>query len=107
MLASRTFQKEDVIGAYYGTLLYHDFSSRKHTRKVYGDGILKVDMARFPNYALQLKVQGRGLKGVKERVCRAKACAPISHFSVLALVLPTIATPRRNKTTKNTELASS
>lgn len=87
VFASRTFQKDDIIGAYYGTLVYHDLSSRQHTRKVYGDGVLKVDVARFSKYALQLRVQGKRFEGVKERICGAKAvCIVPASFCACAFI---------------------
>lgn len=45
--AARNCQKDHVIESYYGTLLYQKLQLRKHTRKVHGDGVLKVNMARI------------------------------------------------------------
>lgn len=59
--AARTFQKGEVIGSYYGALVNHDLSSREHTRKLYGNKVLKVDVAQFSRYALQVQVQRRRL----------------------------------------------
>lgn len=42
--AARTFWKVEATGNYYGTMVCHDQSSRQHTRKVCGEGVLKVDV---------------------------------------------------------------
>lgn len=47
LFAARTFQEGQATGSYYGTLIHHDLTSRKHTRKMYENGVLKVDVTRF------------------------------------------------------------
>lgn len=47
MFAARTFPRGKDIGRYYGTTTHHDLLSREHTKKVYGDGALKVKIAQF------------------------------------------------------------
>lgn len=59
VFAARTLNQGDFIGPYYRTIVYYDISSRQPTRKMHGDGFLKVDVARFSKFALQLRVQGR------------------------------------------------
>lgn len=77
-----TFQKIKVHGNYYETLVYQDLSAGKHTRKVYVDGFLKMDVLRFYKCALQVRVQGRRLELVIERCGNEKAICV-----VLALVM--------------------
>lgn len=57
VFAARTSQMAEDIASYYVTLIYHDISCREQTRKVYGDIVRKVDVARFSKYALQVQVQ--------------------------------------------------
>lgn len=54
VFAASKFQKNEVLGSYYGTLVHHDLSSRAHTKKVYGNGVLKVDVARISMYAMRV-----------------------------------------------------
>lgn len=51
VFAARAFQIGGVVGFYYGTLMYHYLSSRRLTRKVLGEGVLKKDLARMLEYA--------------------------------------------------------
>lgn len=72
-------------------LVYHDVSSREHKSKVYADEILKVGVAEFSKYALQIEVQEAGLSGSsssfgnKKPICVEPApfcaCAFINDFS--------------------------
>lgn len=59
VFAASTFQKSETIKSYCTLLVYHDLSSREYTKSVYGNGVLKVDIARLPKFALQAQVQGR------------------------------------------------
>lgn len=56
VLARKTFKKGDITGCYSEKSLYHYLASKEHTRKVYGDEVLEVDVARFSNYALRVMV---------------------------------------------------
>lgn len=38
----RMFNKSNVVGPYYGTIVYHHLWSRQLMRKVYGAGVLKT-----------------------------------------------------------------
>lgn len=56
MFAARTFHKSEAIRSYYRTLALHKLSSKKCTQKVYEDGVLKVGMAWFSRYVLQVEM---------------------------------------------------
>lgn len=64
----RTFSKDDVTGSYHRTIVYHELSLRRFTRRMNGHGALKVDMARFSKYALRLKAQRIRFERVTERL---------------------------------------
>lgn len=63
VFAARMFREGDVIGPYYGMIVYQDLSSRQSTREVYVDGVLEVDVEGFFRHALELRVQGRRWTG--------------------------------------------
>lgn len=46
-LIAGTLQNGKATESYYKTLVYHDLSSREHTKMLYEHGLLKVDVARF------------------------------------------------------------
>lgn len=52
VLAASKIQKSGVTARYYRTLVYHDRSSRKHTKKLGGHGVLEVNVARLYKSAL-------------------------------------------------------
>lgn len=56
MFAAKKFTNTSFVCPYYDTVIHHYLSSHQSTRKVYGDGVLKTDVARFSNYALYLIV---------------------------------------------------
>lgn len=64
----RTFQRGDATGSSRNMLGHHEPLSRKHTRKVYENGVLKVYGARFSKFALQDYVRKRWFERVTERV---------------------------------------
>lgn len=47
VFAAGKFQKGETTGSYYETLVYPNLWSRRHTRKVHGNGDLKVDVVRI------------------------------------------------------------
>lgn len=49
-------------------MVYHDLSSKNRRKKVYRDGVLKVDVTRFSKYGLQFQVQGRRFEWATERL---------------------------------------
>lgn len=57
--ATSTLQRGEAIKKYCETLAYHDLSSRKYRRELFGDVVLKLDVALFSRYAVQVQVQGR------------------------------------------------
>lgn len=59
--------------SYNGPLVYHELSPRKHTKKLNGDRVWKVDVVRFFKYALQFQVEGRWFERVTERLGNEKA----------------------------------
>lgn len=47
VFAARMFQRGEVTGSYYETLMYYSLSFREHTRKVSGNRVQEVEFARF------------------------------------------------------------
>lgn len=85
VFASGTPNKGDVIGPYYGTIDYDDLSSRQPTRKVCGNGVLKVDVTQFSKYWLQLRVQSTRCDWIAERLGNGKeVCCFLALFCVCA-----------------------
>lgn len=78
MFGARTFQNSEATRVYYGTLVYHDLSLGEDTRKSYADGVLKVNLARFSKFAVQVKVQGRQFELVTEQLGNEKAMCAVS-----------------------------
>lgn len=68
LLSARTFQKGEVIGSYYETLVLHDLSPGEHTRKLWRCEVLKVDMFSFSTYTVQVQVQGSQFERVTARL---------------------------------------
>lgn len=65
---TKTFSSGDGIGPYYEATAYHDLSSRHSTRNIYESGALRLNVAGFSNYALQLRVQRRRFDRNTERL---------------------------------------
>jgi len=57
--AARTFMEGDVIGHYFGTLVYHDLTKRSTVSKEYGEGILAVTKTSFLTNAFQARMSSR------------------------------------------------
>lgn len=68
MNAASTFQKGEIIGRSYETPVYLDLPPRKHKKKMYENGALKVDVMRPPKYGLQARVQNRHNEWVTEQL---------------------------------------
>lgn len=64
VFAAKSFQKGQTVSKYFGTIVYHDLSRRKETKKIYGSGVLGIDVDRFNKYAVQIK----GKEGVFDEV---------------------------------------
>lgn len=73
VFAARTSQKSEATRSYYETLVFHDLSSREHRSKVYEDKALKVGVAQFGKYGLQVQVQGKQFKRTIKRLGNKKA----------------------------------
>ena len=54
VFATKGFKKDDVIGYYYGTLVYGDIATDHRVRKRYGVGIMSVSSKEFSKWALQI-----------------------------------------------------
>lgn len=85
MFAARTFDNGDCIGSYHGIAVHVGLYSRRHTRCVFRDSVLNMDVARFSKYARQLRVQSRDSDRIMERLGNAKTvCNVPARFSVCA-----------------------
>lgn len=97
-LAAMMVDKGDVVGLYYETFFCYTPSLRQPTRKVHECGALKVDLARFSKYALQLRVQERRFDRIAEGLGSGKAvCCIWASFYACLDILSTIATPKKTK----------
>lgn len=87
VLAARMLRRSEVFGSFCGTLVYHSLSSREHTKKAYRDRALKVDVSRFSEYALRVKVPGRRFERTTERIEHKKAICmvlvPLFSFDIV------------------------
>lgn len=84
-LRRKSLIKEDIVGPFYGTIVYHDLSLRQPARSVYENGALKMEAGRFSRYALQLRVQGTQSDRITEQLGNRKAvCCVPAHFCVCA-----------------------
>lgn len=62
MFATRRFGKGEIVGHYYGSLVYEDIGRRSHTTKTYGErGMLGVTVAEFNKYKMRVPVTSAGL----------------------------------------------
>lgn len=68
VFSARTSQMRKFVRSYCETLIYQDLSCRDRTRKVYGHGVLKEDLALLSKYGLQIQMQGRQFERVTERI---------------------------------------
>lgn len=67
--------------------MYHNLSSKKHTKKMYDDGALKVDVALISKDALQIRVQGRRFERITERPGKKKSiCVVPDPFCTCTLI---------------------
>lgn len=55
LFAARCFQPGDAVCTYFGTLVYHNLGQRTMRTKLYGEGALGVNVARFNTYAFQVR----------------------------------------------------
>lgn len=98
----RKFQKAEVIGRHYATLVSHDLSSRKHTRKMYGDGVLGVDVTWFSKYVLQVHVQRGRFEESTERLGYKKDVCVVPASFLRARSPTTSTTPKKTSNTIST-----
>ena len=69
VFAMRNFRKGEVVGFYFGALVYKDIGSRTQTTKSYGElGDLGVTVRDFNKYKLQIPVATNGLVVGQETV---------------------------------------
>jgi len=68
--AANTFHPGELIGFYYGALVYTDLSTRPQKTKEYGEGVLAATSESFRMNAIQIRKAGRarGFDGVGELV---------------------------------------
>lgn len=101
--APRPFQKGDFIGSYYETLIYHNLSSREHTTKVYRDRVLRVDLAQFLKYALQVRMQGIQFEWASKRLEDKTAIRVVPAPFVHVRSSTTCAAPKKTRGTVSTK----
>lgn len=73
VFAIRSFGPGDVIGPFYGTLVYHNLLNRGDSRKTYGRGILGVTVDRFKRFAIQVRVEGKHFRKIRDLMDGQKA----------------------------------
>lgn len=73
LYAARTFHRGEIVSYYFGSLVYHNLGARVGSKKLYGDGLLEVDAARFCKTAIQVRVEGRAFDCVRELMDGRKA----------------------------------
>ncbi|CDF39110.1 adenine specific DNA methyltransferase [Chondrus crispus] len=87
LFATRTFDVDDDICLYYGTLVYHDLIRSKSKNKPYGEGLMGVDRERFMTYAMLVPTQGRVFQNVTDLIDGQKAISIVpSRFCVGAFI---------------------
>lgn len=84
LFVPRMFQKSEVFGSSHGTLVYHCLSSRMHTKKEYGNRLLKIYRARFSTYAVQVQVQRRRSDLSTELASKKATCGAPAPFRACA-----------------------
>ena len=66
LFAGRSFDVDDVICYYYGTLVYTDLENETSKTRLYGDaGLMGVSGSRFRHYAMQVKTSGTAFNAVQ------------------------------------------
>lgn len=60
LFAGRNFAKGEIVGFYYGTLLYVDMDKPRNRNKIIGYGSMAVDASDFSKWALRI-THGRGI----------------------------------------------
>jgi len=58
LFAGRNFGKDEVVGYYYGSLLYMNLGKSRNSKKTVGKGFMKVNQEKFHKWALE--VTGKG-----------------------------------------------
>jgi len=66
VFAAKTFDPDDIVCYYYGTMVYNDLESERSKTKRYGDqGTMGVSAQRFRDYAFQIKTSGASFNAVQ------------------------------------------
>lgn len=86
VFAARTCTKGAVPIPYYGTIDCHGSPSRLRTQEVHEDGVSKVDLARLPKYALQLRIQSRRFEKTTELLPDREAVCYYPHSFCLCVL---------------------
>ena len=59
LFATRAFAERELVGYFYGTLVYEDLSTASgHRPSVYGEGSMAVPVKEFQKWCLQLRMTG-------------------------------------------------
>lgn len=66
LFAGRAFTKGEIIGFYYGTLIYADMDLPSHRHRIIGYGVLQVNRERFNHFGLDLIDEGGDPEGVRK-----------------------------------------
>ena len=67
VFAARDIAKGEIIGYYYGTIVYHNLWNRKQVTKTYGEGILGVTVGDYRKFGLMATVETSHFPEVKDR----------------------------------------
>lgn len=58
-VAMRSFQKDQVVCTFYGTLVYHEVTNLESTTKTYGNGIMGVTQNEIEKYGKKIFIYGK------------------------------------------------
>ena len=88
VFAARDISKGEVVGYYYGTIVYHDLWNRKQVTKTYGDGVLGVTVGDYRKYGLMATVETSNFPAVKDRIEDGKLAIHIvgAKFCVMTYI---------------------
>lgn len=78
LFAARLFQKREVIGTYFETLVYHGLSFQGTRGRFYADRVLKMNVTLFSKYALEIQRQERRFGRVTEQLRYTRALCVVS-----------------------------
>ena len=88
VFAARDISKGEVVGYYYGTIVYHYLWNRRQVTKTYGDGVLWVTVGDYRKFGLMATVETSNFPVVKDRIEDGKLAIHIvgAKFCVMTYI---------------------